>query len=105
VDDVSEIIAQLPKIPILVGHSMGGLVVQKYLETHKVPAAVLVTPVPTNGIMMTILRIGKRHFVILMKVFATLSLYPVIATPTLAREAFFSGNMPAEKLAAYYKKL
>ncbi|MCK7510983.1 MAG: lysophospholipase [Desulfobacterales bacterium] len=33
VDDVSQIVGQIHKIPILVGHSMGGLIVQKYLQS------------------------------------------------------------------------
>lgn len=93
VDDVSQVIGRMPGVPFLVGHSMGGLVVQKYLQTHRAPAAVLLTPVPTTGVMMTTLRIAKRHFPILLKVFSTMSLYPVIATPELAREAFFSENI------------
>src|SRR5882757_8290833 len=34
VDDVAEVAARLPTQPILIGHSMGGFVVQKYLERH-----------------------------------------------------------------------
>jgi len=105
VDDVSQIVEQIHKIPILVGHSMGGLIVQKYLESHKVPAAVLLAPVPTTGVIMTTLGIAKRHFLILLKVLSTMSLYPVIGTPELAREAFFSENISTAKLETYYKKL
>ena len=105
VDDVSQIVEQIHKMPILVGHSMGGLIVQKYLESHKVPAAVLLAPVPTTGVIMTTLGIAKRHFLILLKVLSTMSLYPVIGTPELAREAFFSENISAAKLETYYKKL
>jgi pimeloyl-ACP methyl ester carboxylesterase len=105
VDDVSQIVGQMPKIPILVGHSMGGLIVQKYLESHRVPAAVLLAPVPTTGVMMTTLRMAKRHFLTFLKVLSTMSLYPVIGTPELAREAFFSENISAGKLETYYKKL
>jgi len=36
--------------PILIGHSMGGLIVQKYLEKHPARAAVLLAPVPPTGI-------------------------------------------------------
>ena len=105
VDDVSQIVGQMPEIPILVGHSMGGLIVQKYLQSHRVPAAVLLAPVPTTGVMMTTLTLAKRHFMILLKVFSALSLYPVIGTPELAREAFFSENISVAKLEKYYKKL
>lgn len=105
VDDVSQIVGQIHRVPILVGHSMGGLIVQKYLESHKVPAAVLLAPVPTTGVIMTTLGIAKRHFLILLKVLSTMSLYPVINTPELAREAFFSENISTAKLETYYKKL
>jgi len=105
VDDVSQIVEQIHKIPILVGHSMGGLIVQKYLQSHRVPAAVLLAPVPTTGVIMTTLGIAKRHFLILLKVLLTMSLYPVIGTPELAREAFFSEKISTTKLETYYKKL
>jgi pimeloyl-ACP methyl ester carboxylesterase len=105
VDDVSQIVGQIHKIPILVGHSMGGLIVQKYLQSHRAPAAVLLAPVPTTGVMMTTLGIAKRHFLILLKVLSTMSLYPVIGTPELAREAFFSGNISPARLETYYKRL
>ena len=105
VDDVSQIVGQMPEIPILVGHSMGGLIVQKYLQSSRVPAAVLLAPVPTTGVIMTTLGIAKRHFLILLKVLSTMSLYPVIGTPELAREAFFSENISTAKLETYYKKL
>jgi pimeloyl-ACP methyl ester carboxylesterase len=105
VDDVSQIVGQIPEIPILVGHSMGGLIVQKYLQSSRVPAAVLLAPVPTTGVIMTTLGIAKRHFLILLKVLSTMSLYPVIGTPELAREAFFSENISTAKLETYYKKL
>ena len=105
VDDVSQVVGQINKIPILVGHSMGGLIVQKYLQSHRVPAAVLLAPVPTTGAMMTTLKIAKRHFWAYLKALSTLSLYPVIGTPELAREAFFSEKISTAKLETYYKKL
>jgi len=51
VADVAEVIAQLPKPPVLIGHSMGGMVVQKYLEKDNVPGAVLLCSVPPQGLL------------------------------------------------------
>lgn len=51
VDDVAAAIADLGAAPVLVGHSMGGFVVQKYLERHRVPAAVLMCSVPPQGLV------------------------------------------------------
>src|SRR5512141_652158 len=33
-DDVAEAATRLPRPPILIGHSMGGFVIQKFLEDH-----------------------------------------------------------------------
>ena len=37
--------------PILIGHSMGGFVAQRYLERHPAMAAVLMAPVPATGLV------------------------------------------------------
>ncbi|MHB1359686.1 MAG: alpha/beta hydrolase [Rhodocyclaceae bacterium] len=50
VNDVVEAVADLAAPPILIGHSMGGFVVQKYLENHAAPAAVLMCSVPPQGL-------------------------------------------------------
>jgi non-heme chloroperoxidase len=51
VNDVAEVVDKLPAMPVLIGHSMGGLIVQKYLERAEVPAAVLLCSVPPQGLM------------------------------------------------------
>ncbi|MCX7898065.1 MAG: lysophospholipase [Rhodocyclaceae bacterium] len=50
VTDVAKVVGSLGEKPILIGHSMGGFVVQKYLETHEAPAAVLMCAVPPQGL-------------------------------------------------------
>jgi hypothetical protein len=84
---------------------MGGLVVQKYLEEHKVPAAVLLASVPVKGVFRTTLRIAKRHPLAFLKANLTWSLYPIIGTPELTREAFFSKDIPSEDLNKYFNLL
>ncbi|MFA7280202.1 MAG: alpha/beta fold hydrolase [Sterolibacterium sp.] len=64
VDDVATVVDALPAPPVLIGHSMGGFVVQKYLERSvqgssrsaagtrpRIPAAVLMCAVPPQGLM------------------------------------------------------
>jgi pimeloyl-ACP methyl ester carboxylesterase len=53
VADVARAAASLPTAPVLVGHSMGGLVVQRALARVRPPAAVLVTPVPPRHGLLT----------------------------------------------------
>jgi pimeloyl-ACP methyl ester carboxylesterase len=51
VRDLAEVVARLPDPPVLIGHSMGGMVVQKYLERADAPAVVLLASVPPQGLM------------------------------------------------------
>lgn len=51
VDDVAKVMDWLGEAPILVGHSMGGFVVQKALEKHAAPAAALLCSVPPQGLI------------------------------------------------------
>jgi pimeloyl-ACP methyl ester carboxylesterase len=105
VSDVEQIVSQLERPPVLIGHSMGGLVVQKYLETHTIPAAVLLASVPPRGVLRTTLSIAARHPLPFLKANLTLKLYPIIGTPALTREAFFSREMPEEKVRTYFARM
>jgi non-heme chloroperoxidase len=51
-DDVLRALGDLSQPPILVGHSMGALVVQRCLERVRgIPALILACPVPTYGLL------------------------------------------------------
>jgi len=103
VEDVRAAVRQLPEPPILIGHSMGGFILQKYLEENDAPGAVLLSSPSPNGLASTALRIASRHPLVFARVNVTFSLRSVIATPALARDAFFSRDLPDEPLAAYWK--
>lgn len=59
--DLSSVAQHLPTAPVLVGHSMGGFLVQKYLETHDIPAAVLIASAPPRGHLRSLMRSVSRH--------------------------------------------
>ena len=74
VRDVAEAAAQLPTQPVLIGHSMGGFVIQKYLEHHTAAGAILVQSVPPTGVLRATLRIARHHPMQLIKVNVSLRL-------------------------------
>jgi pimeloyl-ACP methyl ester carboxylesterase len=104
VEDVENAVQQLPIPPILIGHSMGGFIVQKYLEDHDAPAAVLLSSPSPAGLLPTAIRTARRQPWVFAKVNLTLSLLPLIATPQLVGEAFFSNDLPEEQLLEYWKQ-
>ncbi len=94
--------------PILVGHSMGAMILQKYLKTENVPsilAAVLLTPVPIKGIRTTALRIFRKNPCIFIHCLLKLSVFPVIGTPQLAKKAFFSSDISDTIFNKYYAQM
>lgn len=105
VEDIVNAVRQLPSPPILIGHSMGGYIIQKYLEDHASPAAVLLSSPSPAGFLPATLRIARRQPLIFAKVNLTLSLFPLVATPSLAREAFFSEDLADEQLLEYWKQM
>ena len=105
VGDLAQVAGAMETEPVVIGHSMGGLVVQKYLETHHAPAAVLLASVPPAGALRTALSIAWRHPWAFLKANLSLSLYPVIGTPALTREAFFSDQIPSQRLERYFGRM
>lgn len=103
--DVASVVAQLPAPPVLIGHSMGGFITQKYLETHPAPAAVLLTSVPPTGLWPTLFRVLARHPLAVLKSLLTWNLYPLVATPALARWALFSDDMPEADVRRHQSRL
>jgi pimeloyl-ACP methyl ester carboxylesterase len=104
VEDVRNAVQQLPGPPILIGHSMGGFIVQKYLEDHDAPAAVLLSSPSPAGLLPTAIRTARRQPWVFAKVNMTMSLKPLIATPQLVGEAFFSKDLPEEQLLEYWNQ-
>jgi len=102
VSDLSQVGQQLPSPPVLVGHSMGGMIIQKYLQSHQSPAAVLLASVSPKGLLSATMRAFRLHPLIFIKANFTLSTYPIIGTPQRCRELFFSPDIPEEKLMTYF---
>lgn len=105
VADVARVVDSLESPPVLIGNSMGGMVVQKYLEDHPAPAAVLLASVPTVGVLPVTLRVARRQPRTFLKANMTLSLFHVVGTPQLYREAFFSDQLPEARLASYHSRI
>jgi pimeloyl-ACP methyl ester carboxylesterase len=105
VSDVAQVAASLPNPPILVGHSMGGLVVQKYLEKYPAAGAVLLASLPVGGLGRSALRMAKRHPWLFLKSVLSLNISTFIRTKALAHESFFSTDIDADVLEKCYSRL
>lgn len=105
VEDVSGLAAALPRHPVVIGHSMGGLVVLKYLESRPAPASVLLAPTYPLAYLGTGLRWFRRHPWHFAKIAATGKSLPYVSTAELARERFFSSHTPESDVRDYSARL
>jgi pimeloyl-ACP methyl ester carboxylesterase len=105
VEDIAHVAGRLRASPVLIGHSLGGYIVQKYLETYTVPGAVLMASVPPTGLFKMLARHTVRRPWQTIKCHLKRSPYVTVETPSLAREVFFSADMPADKVYHYFTRL
>lgn len=105
VEDIAKTVQQLPSPPIIIGHSMGGVLIQKYLEKHTTPGAVLLASVPPAGVLATTLRIALHHPIIFAKINLKLSLFPLVTTAKMAHKTLFSKEMAMETVLKYAQQL
>lgn len=84
---------------------MGGMAVQKYLESQVAPAAVLLASAPPSGLVRATLRVASRHPLVFMRANLKMSPFPIVSTVELAREALFSRGMPEERVQRYLSRL
>ncbi len=103
VADLEQAAATLSSLPVLIGHSMGGMVVQKYLETHPHAAGlVLMASVPPQGLLPTSLHMAMRHPFLFQQMSLFSLLGPSYGTPEMMRRLLFSQEMPLSKLQEYF---
>lgn len=100
-EDVAAAVAGLPTPPVLIGHSMGGFVVQKYLERHAAPAAVLMCSVPPQGLASSAVSMFFGKPKLLLDLNRLMSGHQV-ALDSL-REALFAQPISCDDLARYYR--
>lgn len=103
VDDVTAVIDHLGEEPVLIGHSMGGFVVQKYLERHTLPAAILVCSVPPQGLIAAQFHLLFQKPQLFMDINRIMGGdYAEVAT---LREALFAGEVDEAMLAAWLTRM
>ncbi|MFN8371897.1 MAG: alpha/beta fold hydrolase [Anaerolineae bacterium] len=109
VADVESITTQIEREhvrhPVIIGHSMGGFITQKYLEKHQAPAGVLLASIPAHGALPFFTRNNLKHPLVAMKALFTFRLDHFVNTPALTREEFFSADVPESDIERYAARM
>ncbi len=105
VADLTAICQSYEQPPLLIGHSTGGVIVQKYLETHNAPAAVMLASLPPDPILGASFGLLSQYPGALLQSLPTFSLKPFVASPQRVRKLFFSANMPLAKVTPFQSQM
>ncbi|MGE3310349.1 MAG: alpha/beta hydrolase [Limisphaerales bacterium] len=105
VDDLCDAVAHFENTPILVGHSLGCLLVEICLERIRPPAAVLLAPTRHSIFRESTVGFLQRHPFRCVELFLRGSMRPVVATPTLGHEMLFAPSHPVDEVQTYCSRL
>jgi len=103
VRDLGQAVSAIGGDPVLVGHSMGGFVVQKYLERASAPGAVLMASVPPQGLLSSSLALAFSN----PRLFADVNsmMHHGRVSLDALQHVLFANPVEVEKLRACYRRM
>jgi pimeloyl-ACP methyl ester carboxylesterase len=103
---LKKVVDGLTEPPIIIGHSMGGMIVQRFLQTGTCKKAILMSSVPPSGVFWASLRVIFKYpasipFLFQRNLLGVFTKYPLLMfkNPQVAQN--FTPNMCAESFYAY----
>ncbi|WP_237214723.1 alpha/beta fold hydrolase [Falsiroseomonas oryziterrae] len=105
VADVRRVLAALPVPPVLVGHSMGGLVAQLVAAEAPLAGLALLASSPTGGMRRDGARMLLRHPFTFLRAIRRRSFRALYAEPRLARALLFARATPEAVIRDYQAML
>lgn len=106
VEDLAQISQTLKIPPILIGHSMGGMVIQKYLETYSwATAVILMASVPHLGLWLPSFRFGLAHPILSWQLYLMQYISWQFMTPLGMKNILFSKQVSDETIQKYFTRM
>jgi pimeloyl-ACP methyl ester carboxylesterase len=99
-------VEKLDKPPIIIGHSMGGMILQLYLKTKTCKKAVFMSSVPPSGVLIASLRVILRYpgvipYLLLRNLLGAFKKYPHLMFNNAILTSRYAHRMCAESFRAY----
>ena len=102
VADLVDAVRSLGVKPVLIGHSLGGMVVQRYLRTEAAaPGAVLMASAPPYGMWDSTIGMAFRDPLLVHQLTMLMTFGPGVVDIGAVRRAMVSERMPDEELRRY----
>lgn len=100
-DDVGHLVAGLKADPVLIGHSMGAIVVQRYLEKAPARAVVMLAPVPPTGLAASGMKLAMRQPEFVVEAERAVRGEYTANTIRVMREVYFSPDATLEHFVQF----
>lgn len=104
VEDLHDAVAHLDTAPILIGHSLGGVVVQKWLKNNDAAAAVLMGSGPPHGMLPSSIGMMWRDPLLVSQLALAQIFGPGVSLADTARKALFSDSLPADVVKRHFSR-
>jgi hypothetical protein len=110
VDALADIVDRLEDDPIIIGHSMGGMILQKYLAKGRCKKAILMSSVPPSGVLLSSLRVlinhpGALKYLFQANLLGVFKRYPHLMFSLNTRSEYHANKMCSESFWAYLQLL
>lgn len=99
VEDVARVVESLPAQPVLIGHSMGGFVAQKYIIGSQAAGMILIASVPPSGLIGPAMSLAALRPTLLWQLGSMQMHDEQYMTMDQVRTALFSDNVPVELIS------
>ena len=106
VQALHQAVEKLDQPPILIGHSMGGMILQRFLKTGNCKKAILMASVPPSGALMASLRViirnpGTLPYLFTGNLLGVFRKYPLLMFNEAKIAEKYAVNMCAESFLAF----
>lgn len=103
--DVLRIVRHVGEPVVVIGHSMGGMVVQRCLHRMDAAAAVIMAPVPTEGLLGSSFLLGARDPALFQEINLIQYTHPKFASMHGLRHAVFSDRVPDAERSRHFARM
>lgn len=105
VDDVAAAVERIGAPPVLIGHSMGGVVAQKFARHHPVAGLVLMASVPPYGLLPSLLTMGVSDPALLLQLSLLEGVGERYTSLAAFRQALFSQDADEREVRTWLQRM
>lgn len=105
VADVLLAVEHMPAPPVLIGHSMGAIVVQRALRRAQARALALLAPVPPQGLLGSSFMLAAKNPELFNEINRIQIFDGAVGSPDQLRRAIFSEQLPVTEVERFLRRM